>query len=210
MTALHPARGDIVVASLALKRPPPPGGSSLSRRIRELHDQLTAEAQRLSRQLDRCAETVEATTRASRPATRARADASRLSAHIDERLAEAVMVALRRQVEPGHPRRAGTADGHLIIDPERLAAVVDGRRHPLTPTEWQLLGALLAASGRVLSRQELAARAWGAGYRSRGSEVEVYISRLRRKLGDARRGGMIETVRGRGYRFVDRPVDDPA
>jgi DNA-binding response OmpR family regulator len=119
------------------------------------------------------------------------------------------MVALRRGATHRSRTATGTADGRLVIDPDRLTAGVDGHREPLTPTEWQLLSALVAAPGTVLSRQELAARAWGPGYRSRGSEVEVYISRLRRKLGDGRRNRMIETVRGRGYRFVDGQATDP-
>jgi len=72
--------------------------------------------------------------------------------------------------------------------------------HRLTPTEWQLLTFLLAEPGTVHSRVELAVGAWGPGYAERNSEVEVYVSRLRRKLGPS--GRLLETVRGRGYRLV--------
>jgi DNA-binding response OmpR family regulator len=85
-------------------------------------------------------------------------------------------------------------------------AIRDGRStRRLTPTEWQLLLFLLASPGTVHSRADLAAGAWGAGYHGRNSEVEVYVSRLRRKLGSA--GRLLETVRGEGYRLV---ANDPA
>jgi DNA-binding response OmpR family regulator len=70
----------------------------------------------------------------------------------------------------------------------------------LTPTEWQLLVFLLSNPDVVHTRAHLAAGAWGAGYEGRDSEVEVYVSRLRRKLGSA--GRLLETVRGQGYRLV--------
>lgn len=81
--------------------------------------------------------------------------------------------------------------------------------HRLTPTEWQLLTFLLAHPYEVLSRMQLAAGAWGAGFAERNSEVEVYISRLRRKLGPA--GCLLETVRRQGYRLSleTLPADPP-
>jgi DNA-binding response OmpR family regulator len=79
-----------------------------------------------------------------------------------------------------------------------------GGTHRLTPTEWQLLAFLLASPGEVHSRLEMAAGAWGRGYADRNSEVEVYVSRLRRKLGPA--GPLLETVRRRGYRLVLHPA----
>jgi len=79
--------------------------------------------------------------------------------------------------------------------------------HRVTPTEWQLLTFLLAHPSAVHSRLELAAGAWGPGYAERSSEVEVYVSRLRRKLGPA--SARLETVRGRGYRLLLDAWDEP-
>jgi DNA-binding response OmpR family regulator len=79
----------------------------------------------------------------------------------------------------------------------------NGGTHRLTPTEWQLFMFLLANPGVVHSRLDLASGAWGSGFAERNSEVEVYVSRLRRKLGPA--GGLLETVRGRGYQLVLPP-----
>jgi DNA-binding response OmpR family regulator len=109
---------------------------------------------------------------------------------------------LRRAAEEG-PRlfardyiTIGEAD--LLVRQQTIRH--SGGSQRLTPTEWQLLTYLLVRPGIVHSRAELAAGAWGAGFADRASEVEVYVSRLRRKLGPA--GGLLETVRGRGYRLV--------
>jgi DNA-binding response OmpR family regulator len=93
------------------------------------------------------------------------------------------------------------------VDPGRHTVEMGERQALLTPNEWQLFALLLAEPGRTFSRDELATGAWGQGYGGRDSEVEVYISRLRRKLeADPRSPLMIETVRGSGYRLV--PPDD--
>ena len=79
-----------------------------------------------------------------------------------------------------------------------------GRIHRLTPTEWQLLAFLLAHANDVHSRAELAVGAGGGGYAGRHGQVEVYVSRLRQKLGPAAR--RLETVRGSGYRLAFRQM----
>jgi DNA-binding winged helix-turn-helix (wHTH) protein len=99
--------------------------------------------------------------------------------------------------------------GHVRIDPRHRTVVNDGKRHSLTPTEWKLLRVFLDRPGEVLSRTELAELAWGGGYRNRASEVEVYISRVRRKLESPSAAPLLQTVRGSGYRLVvpATPVD---
>jgi DNA-binding response OmpR family regulator len=107
------------------------------------------------------------------------------------------------------PRRlVGPVAVHgLQVDPGRHTVQIGERQALLTPNEWQLFALLLAEPNRTFSRDELATGAWGHGYGGRDSEVEVYISRLRRKLeADPRNPLMIETVRGSGYRLV--PPDD--
>lgn len=94
--------------------------------------------------------------------------------------------------------------GALEIFPVRQTVVNGGHTHRLTPTEWQLLAHLMAHPGEVLSRAQLATGAWGPGFASRASEVEVYISRLRKKL-EWDGGRLIETVRGSGYRLTEAP-----
>jgi DNA-binding response OmpR family regulator len=78
----------------------------------------------------------------------------------------------------------------------------------LTPTEWQLLTFLLLNPETVHSRLDLAGGAWGSGFAERAGEVEVYVSRLRRKLGPA--GHQLQTVRGHGYRLKLHRGQSPA
>jgi DNA-binding response OmpR family regulator len=95
------------------------------------------------------------------------------------------------------------AVGDLKVYPERRTVERDGRRQVLSPTEWQLFAFLAANPGRIFSRRELAAGAWGPGYTSRSGQAELYISRVRRKVErDVHRPRLIETVRGRGYRLT--------
>ena len=91
--------------------------------------------------------------------------------------------------------------GQLTLMPLRTAIAGTGRPVPLTPAEWQLLVTLVQHRAAILSRAELATRAWGPAFAGRHSEVEVYISRLRRKLVRAGTPAVILTVRGRGYRL---------
>jgi DNA-binding response OmpR family regulator len=107
----------------------------------------------------------------------------------------------------GDAERALDLDDEITVGPLRLlplrrAVTGDDGRVLLTPSEWQLLAALVTHRSSVLSRSEIASRAWGPGFVGRHGEVEVYVSRLRRKL--ARAGGdvRIETVRGQGYRLT--------
>ncbi|MGH7392189.1 MAG: response regulator [Candidatus Rokuibacteriota bacterium] len=91
--------------------------------------------------------------------------------------------------------------GHITVDPARHAVEVGGARVELTPKEFDLLHALMEASGRVLSREHLLDHVWGY---ARAGEVEsrtvdVHVRRLRAKLGDE--GRRIATVKGVGYRF---------
>ena len=91
--------------------------------------------------------------------------------------------------------------GGVSLDPSRHAVTVGGRPVELTPKEFDLLHALLAAAGRVLSREHLLNRVWGY---ARADEIEsrtvdVHIRRLRAKLGAEER--RIATIKGVGYRF---------
>lgn len=90
----------------------------------------------------------------------------------------------------------------LEIKPEEHAALVDGRPLSLTVRELQLLVTLSEHPQRIMTREELFAQVWGGRPRSDDRSVDVYVSRLRAKLGevlpDAR---LIHTHNGIGYRF---------
>jgi DNA-binding response OmpR family regulator len=101
------------------------------------------------------------------------------------------------------PTAGPTFVNGLKVYPDRRTVERDGRRQVLSHTEWQLLAFLIANPGRVFSRRELAAGAWGPGFASRVRQAELYVSRVRRKVElDQQHPKMIETVRGRGYRFT--------
>ena len=89
--------------------------------------------------------------------------------------------------------------GPLTIDPGGHHAFVDGQPLELTATEFKLLLTLVKRRGRVQSREELLNVVWGYQYSGYGRTVDTHIRRLREKLGEAQ--GLVETVRGVGYRF---------
>jgi DNA-binding response OmpR family regulator len=86
-------------------------------------------------------------------------------------------------------------EGHLVKVAEEL---VD-----LTPSEFDLLGALMSTPGRVFSRMELLDRIQGVAYEGYERTIDVHIKNLRSKIErDSRNPRYIETVYGIGYRFA--------
>jgi two-component system response regulator MprA len=76
------------------------------------------------------------------------------------------------------------------------------RRIELTRTEFQLLELFLRNPRQVLTRTLIFDRVWGYDFGPASNALEVYVSYLRRKLGDPR---LIHTVRGVGYVLRDEP-----
>jgi DNA-binding response OmpR family regulator len=94
------------------------------------------------------------------------------------------------------------ASGRLEVRPEEHAALVDGRPLSLTMRELQLLVTLSSHPQRIMTREELFAEVWGTQPRPEDRSVDVYVSRLRAKLGQALPGlQLIHTHNGIGYRF---------
>lgn len=100
-----------------------------------------------------------------------------------------------------HARRGqGAPETRLTVaglEIDRAAAKVwrDGAELRLTAREWALFDALLAARGRVLAKAVLEDTLYAFDTPVEGNAVEVYVSRLRAKLG----AGVVETRRGLGY-----------
>jgi DNA-binding response OmpR family regulator len=90
----------------------------------------------------------------------------------------------------------------LVLDPDRHEVTVDGRSVMLTHVEFRILETLLAADGRVLSRDQLLDAVWGEDQAEvLDRTVDVHIRRLRDKLGDDPDAPRwVATVRGTGYR----------
>lgn len=85
----------------------------------------------------------------------------------------------------------------LHADLPGTTVTVDGSRVELSVKESLLLALLLSEPNRLVARDTLIAELWGYETRS----LDVYIRRLRKKLGGA--GAQIETMKGVGYRFVE-------
>jgi len=100
-------------------------------------------------------------------------------------------------------RAATTRDrrrlGALELDPGQVRATVRGREIDLTLSEFRLLEALARASGMTLSRRQLLIAASPEGDASERT-VDVHVSNVRRKLAQHGLEGLVETVRGVGYR----------
>jgi DNA-binding response OmpR family regulator len=90
--------------------------------------------------------------------------------------------------------------GDLVLDLRSRKLRVEGREVDLSAREFALAETLMRHPGQVLSREQLLSRVWGYDFDPGSNVVDVYVGYLRRKLGDE----SIETVRGMGYRFVDR------
>ena len=89
--------------------------------------------------------------------------------------------------------------GPLQVYPLRRQVQVNGREVMLTYKEFEILSLLLQEQGRVLTRDTLMDRVWGLEAERENRTLDVHIRTLRQKLGEA--GGLIETVRGVGYKL---------
>ncbi len=98
-------------------------------------------------------------------------------------------------------REEGFDDGVVRIDRAHADVSVRGEAVRLTPAELKLLEALTSAAGRVLSADELLDLVWGWTPIGGHERVRMYVGYLRSKIG----GGLVETVRGQGYRYVMAP-----
>ena len=98
--------------------------------------------------------------------------------------------------------------GGVSLDPDEHRVTVDGAEVTLPLKEFEVLHLLLANVGRVMTRETLIDRVWGADYVGDTKTLDVHIKRLRSKVetvsGEPRR---IVTIRGLGYRFERSTLD---
>jgi len=87
--------------------------------------------------------------------------------------------------------------GAVALDPRAAKVTLDGAPVKLTSHEFRVLSYLMHHRGRVVSQSELTEHIYAQSADRDSNTVEVFIARLRRKLG----GTFIETVRGLGYRI---------
>jgi len=114
-----------------------------------------------------------------------------------EMLARIRAVLRRRAPEQGSDT---VAVGELALDAGTHRVTWRGRALKVGPTEFKLLHYLMTHPERVHSRSQLLDKVWGDHVFIEERTVDVHVKRLRETLGTA--GGMIETVRGAGYRLA--------
>ena len=113
-----------------------------------------------------------------------------------------IRVALRHaaQVESG-TEPIFTA-GPLQVDFAQRLVQVNNQEVKLTPTEYDLLKALIKNKGKIMTRHMLLSQVWGTGYGTESHYLHVYIGQLRRKIEpDPAHPRFILTISGVGYRF---------
>ncbi|MGE0812890.1 MAG: response regulator transcription factor [Vicinamibacterales bacterium] len=112
---------------------------------------------------------------------------------IEEVLAR-VRALIRRSAGHGAPE---LTCGPVVLDPRGGRVTVHGAPVRLTSHEFRVLSYLMHHRGRIVSQGELTDHIYAQGFDRDSNTVEVFVARLRRKLGV----GLIETVRGMGYRM---------
>lgn len=101
---------------------------------------------------------------------------------------------------PDEPERLSV--GGFLLDAERLSVSRGGETQSLPPKEFALLHLLAQNAGRVLPRQVIIDRVWGADYFGDTKTLDVHIKRLRGRIeDDPSQPALIQTVRGVGYTF---------
>src|SRR6266567_1103601 len=120
---------------------------------------------------------------------------------MDEVLAR-VRVALRHAAQVTSGNDPIFTSGPLSVDFAHRLVQVNGHEIKLTPTEYDLLKALINNQGKIMTRQMLLAQVWGTGYGSEAHYLHVYIGQLRKKIEpDPAHPRFILTISGVGYRF---------
>ena len=114
-------------------------------------------------------------------------------------------VILRRQTSVD-PVSTMLSVGPLLIDQSRHEVTLQGKPVNLTGTEFKLLTALVAARGRVLSRNQLMDRTMGTEVFVTDRAIDVHVTAVRKKLGDF--AWMVHTVRGVGYRLLEKKDEE--
>jgi two-component system alkaline phosphatase synthesis response regulator PhoP len=110
--------------------------------------------------------------------------------------------AVLRRIEKGPPPTEVLRVADIALDKSTRQVTVGDRFVKLTPTEFDLLAALMSAPGRVLSRLALLEQVQGVAVDSLERSIDVHIRNLRTKIEpDPGNPRYIETVFGVGYRF---------
>lgn len=118
--------------------------------------------------------------------------------HVEELIVRLLALAKRRHGHAPTPLETQS----LRLDEERQCVVIEGvRTESLTSAEFRLLRCFMLHPGKIMSKSQLAEHLYPSEDDPDSNVIEVYINRLRRKLGR----NFIETRRGQGYVFGSQP-----
>jgi two-component system KDP operon response regulator KdpE len=123
-----------------------------------------------------------------------------------DELAARVAALLRRATGELVPTSQILVYPNATIDLTNRQVLVAGEEVAFTRTEWEVLHQLAANAGRVMLHGELLSRIWGPEFRDETYYLRTWVSRIRKKLGDAD-GVLIRTYPGVGYRM--EPASSP-
>lgn len=104
-------------------------------------------------------------------------------------------------------RRPTTAVGTILavtgleLDTQTRTARRGGRTIDLTTKEFSVLEFLMRRAGHVVTREAISAHAWDDNYDPFSNVIDVYVSRLRRKIDATGETPLLATIRGAGYRL---------
>jgi two-component system OmpR family response regulator len=90
--------------------------------------------------------------------------------------------------------------GPVVLDVAARLVMVRGATVDLSAREFDVLELLLRNRGRVMMRGDIEEHVWGSRFTGTSNVVDVFVRRVRRKLGGA--ASLVETVRGVGYRIA--------
>ena len=102
------------------------------------------------------------------------------------------------------PGKARITIGNFEVDPDSHQVFINGSEVHVSALEMRLLLHLLEVPGKVCYRRELLTEVWGYHPEVSSRTLDTHVKRLRQKIVDA--GAYIHTVRGVGYRIVERSV----
>jgi len=111
---------------------------------------------------------------------------------------------------PGELRPPQIVVGNLSLDTASQTAKRGSRAISLTNKEYALLEFLARNAGRVVGRAEIAEHVWDESFDPFSNLIEVYVNRLRRKLGDDDDPPLLQTRRGSGYILSASLPESPA
>ncbi len=92
------------------------------------------------------------------------------------------------------------ADGRLVINRDKYLVEKNGQVLHLPRKEFELLALLASRPGHVFERDTILEKVWGTDIIVGDRTIDVHVRKLREKIGE----GMIKTIKGIGYKFVDQ------